>query len=430
MNPEASLSTSKPLTVRIIGVGGAGTSALEYMSRTPLGELPLTAVHTHARVLEHRRAGTRMLVGVNRTHGLGTGGDPELARIMGEAEASRFEELCAGTDLVFLLAGMGGGTGTGLTPVLAAAAKKAGALVLAIVTMPFEFEGIRRNRQAQVGIQSLRMAADAVICVPNDGITSLLNARATVVEAFNFTNELLTQGVAGIWRMLTRPGLINVDFAYLYSVLRGRQVESLLAAAEASGENRARELVAKLLENPWLNGGKALSEADEILVSLTGGADLAIAEINQVMELLTPHIGNARLTLGTALDDSQPGQISLTLIAARNTRAPVASENELAVEAPVRSSTVKPAGEFDTSFFGTNETPRPPARFVAPAPASTPQRTQELMEKQPKGRGKWKQELLALEIVSRGRFEKSEPTVHYGADLDVPTYIRRGVPMN
>ena len=155
-----------------------------------------------------------------------------------------------------------------------------------------------------------------------------------------------------------------------------------------------------------------------------------ISEINQVMEQLNRHMENARLTLGTAVDAAMEGRISITLLAAKNTRAPGASENELAVDVPARASVVKPAGEFDTSYFGPNETPRPPARFVAPAPEATPQRTQELMEKQPKGRGKWKQEMLALEIVSRGRFEKSEPTIHHGADLDVPTYIRRGVPMN
>ena len=429
MNPNLSLTTSKPLSVKIVGVGGAGASALEYMARTELSQIPLTAIHTHARVLEGKNVTHKMLVGVNRTHGLGTGGDPELARVMGEAERSRFEELCAGTDLLFIIAGMGGGTGTGIAPVLAAAAKQAGALVLAIVTMPFDFEGTRRSRQAQVGVQTLRTAADAVICLPNQKISHLLDPSTTVVEAFNYTNDLLAQSVRGIWRMLTQPGLINVDFTYLYSALRGRHVESAMATAEASGEHRAREVIEKLLRNPLLDCGEALAEADEVLVSLTGGSDLTIAEINKVMEQLNRHIENARLILGTAVDNSMPGRLSVTLIAARNTRSPSVPDAELPAE-PARQGTLKPAGEFDTSFFGEQHAPRPPARFVAPAPASTPQRTQELMEKQPKGRGKWKQELLNLEIVSRGRFEKSEPTIHHGADLDVPTYIRRGVPMN
>src|SRR5690606_13207208 len=221
-----------------------------------------------------------------------------------------------------ILAGLGGGTGTGLAPVIATAAKKSGALVLAIVTMPFEFEGTRRSRQAQVGIQTLRTAADAVICVPNEKITHLLGERTTAVEAFNYTNELLSHGVRGIWRMLTRPGLINVDFAYLYSVLRGRHVESVLAAAEASGDNRAAEVVSALLRNPLLDSGKAVTEADEVLVTLTGGTDLMISEINQVMEQLNRHMENARLTLGTAVDAAMEGRISITLLAAKNTRAP------------------------------------------------------------------------------------------------------------
>ena len=430
MNPNLSLATNKPLTVKIAGVGGAGASTLEYMARTDLSQLQLTAIHTHARVLDHKTVPHRMLVGVSRTHGLGTGGDPELARIMAEAERSRFDELCAGTDLLFIMAGMGGGTGTGVAPVLASAAKQAGALVLAIVTMPFEFEGTRRCRQAQVGVQTLRAAADAVICLPNQKISRLLDAHTTIVDAFNHTNELLAQSVRGIWRMLTQPGLINVDFAYLYSALRGRHVESAMATAEASGEHRAREVVEKILCNPLLDGGEALAEADEVLVSLTGGTDLTIAEINKLMEKVNGQVENGRVIFGTAVDPAMQGKISVTLIAARNTRSAAVPEGEMPAEAPSRQASLKPAGEFDTSFFGENQSPRPPARFVAPAPASTPQRTQELMEKQPRGRGKWKQELLNLEIVSRGRFEKSEPTIHHGADLDVPTYIRRGVPMN
>lgn len=424
------INTSKPLSVKVIGVGGAGASALEHMAKTDLAQLPLSAVHTHARVLQQREVPDKRLIGVSRTHGLGTGGDPELARIMGESERARLEELCAGTDLLFLIAGMGGGTGTGLAPVVAAAAKEAGALVLAIVTMPFEFEGSRRLRQAQVGLQTLRAAADAVICLPNYKIGKLLDAQTTVVEAFQFTNELLAQGVRGIWRMLTRPGLINVDFAYLYSALRGRHVESALATADAAGENRVRDVIEKLLRNPLLDSGQALAEADEVLVSLAGGDDLTIAEINRLMEQLNRHVENANLIFGTAVDHTMKGRIHVTLLAARNTRGAAAPEDEMAIEPSTRSSSAKIPGDFDTSFFGVGETPRPPARFVAPAPAATPQRTQELMEKQPRGRGKWKQELLGLEIVSRGRFEKSEPTIHRGADLDVPTYIRRGVPMN
>src|SRR5262249_3834724 len=152
-------------------------------------------------------------------------------------------ELVGGNELVFIIAGFGGGTGTGVAPVIAKTAKEAGALVIAIVTTPFDFEGDRRHKQAQFGLQLMRSVADAVICLPNQKLCRLLDANATILEAFASTNALLVQGIRGLWQMLTRAGLINVDFSYLCSALRGRHTESLLAMAEATGTNRAREVV-------------------------------------------------------------------------------------------------------------------------------------------------------------------------------------------
>jgi len=415
------------LKVKIIGVGGAGSAAVEHMARTDFRQLPLALVHTNARVLEQRAVDTKLLVGINRTHGLGTGGDLELARVMGENELPRLQELCQGAELVFIIAGLGGGTGTGLTPVLAKAAKDAGALVIAMVTTPFDFEGPRRMKQAQHGLNTLRAAVDAVICIPNQKLSKLLDANTTIVDAFAHTNELLSRSLRGIWQMLTRPGLINVDFAYLYSVLRGRHVESALATAEAQGENRARDIIEQVLANPFLDGGQALASADQVLVSLTGGQDLTLAEINRIMETLNRHIENGQLILGTAIDRDSGGKITLTLVASRNAKGTLLGESSGEM-----SRSVTPAGEYTSSFIEDAATPRPHPRFVAPPPASTPERARELMDRKSVRRkgSKWTQELLNLEIVSRGRFEKSEPTIHHGADLDVPTYIRRGVPLN
>lgn len=415
--------------VKIIGVGGAGSAAVEHIAKSNFGDLPLAIVHTHARVLQQRTVENKVLIGINRTHGLGTGGDFEIAKVMAENELQALQQICAGTELVFLIAGLGGGTGTGLTPVLAKAAKESGALVIAMVTMPFDFEGPRRMKQAQNGLNTLRAVADAVISIPNQKLSKLLDANTTIVNAFSHTNELLSNSVKGIWQMLTRPGLINVDFAYLYSVLRGRHVESALATAEAQGENRARDIVDQLLANPFLDGGQALATADQVLVSLTGGQDLTLAEINRIMEQLNRHIENGQLILGTAIDAGNEGKISVTLLAAKNGKGTL-----LSVESGTETNRTFPSEpkEYTSSFIEDSETPRPQPRFVAPPPASTPERTLELMDKRSARRkgSKWTQELLNLEIVSRGRFEKSEPTIHHGADLDVPTYIRRGVPLN
>lgn len=410
--------------VRIIGVGGAGAHALEKIAATELGRVPLAVVHTHARVLQASSIQKRVLIGLDRTHGLGTGGDADLARVMSENEAATLAGLAEDTDLLFLVAGMGGGTGTGASPVLARAAKRSGALVVAVVTTPYDFEGPRRQKQALAGLQLLRSEADAVICVPNQKTSRMLDANTTVLDAFAFTNALLADAMLGIYQMLTRPGLVNVDFAYLCSILRGRHVESALATARASGEYRAREVVEKLLANPLLDHGQALSGADQVLASVVASSNLTMAEINKITEQLGRHMEQRQVIIGTAIDDSQPDSISVTVIAAKNGKA---------VDHPPESAPAA-APRFESAAFLEEEpTPRPTPRFVAPPPESTPQNTRHLLETQPNSRKKksaWKQEMLALEIVSRGRFEKSEPTIHRGADLDVPTYIRRGMPLN
>lgn len=426
MNDPLLPSEATQPRVRIIGVGGAGVHALESVAATELGGLPLTAVHTHARVLQRAVVPHRVLIGVDRTHGLGAGGDLELARIMAETEAAQLEEITRDCDLLFLVAGMGGGTGSGVAPVLARIARRAGALVVAMVTTPYEFEGPRRQKQSAVGLQLLRSEADAVVAVPNQKTSQLLDERATVLDAFAFTNKVLADALLGIYQMLTRPGLINVDFAYLSSVLRGRHVESALATASARGEHRAREVMEKILANPLLDHGRALADADQILASIVASSDLTMAEINQIMEQLGRHTEDRQLIVGTAIDHSQPDYIGVTVIASRNGKTPLA--DRLPETSPQKIS----LGE-NGSFIEEDRMPRPAPRFVAPPPESTPEKTRHLLETQPNSRRKknaWKQEMLALEIVSRGRFEKSEPTVHRGADLDVPTYIRRGVPLN
>jgi cell division protein FtsZ len=413
--------------VKILGIGGAGTHALAQIAKTELGHLPMTAIHTHARVLQQAAVPHRILIGVDRKHGLGTGGDSELARVMASAEAAKLQECVADCDLLFLVAGLGGGTGTGIAPVVARLAKECGALVVALVTLPYDFEGPRRQKQALAGVQTLRAEADAVICVPNQKTSRLLDANTTVLDAFAFTNEMLAEAMTGIYQMLTRPGLINVDFEYLCSVLRGRHVESALATARASGDHRAREVVDKILASPLLDGGRALLEADQVLASVVASQNLTMAEINKIMEQLGRHAEQQRIVLGTAIDSTQSDYLSLTVIAAKNGKV-----------FGLHGETAEPAGKTveigeSSVFLDEQSAARPAPRFVAPPPESTPEKTRHLLETQPNSRKKkspWKQELLALEIVSRGRFEKSEPTIHRGADLDVPTYIRRGVPLN
>ncbi len=189
--------------------------------------------------------------------------------------------------------------------------------MLGIVTLPFEFEGARRQRQAQFGLRELKAEADGVICLPNQKVFKLIDENTSMDEALKITNELLAQGVRGIWRLVTHTGLINVDFNDLCAVLRGRHEESSLATVEASGENRSHEVVEKLMAHPFLEGGQVLAEADAVLVSLAGGPDLTMAEVNRVMEQINRQCENAHIIMGAGIHEAFAGKLSVTLVASR-----------------------------------------------------------------------------------------------------------------
>ncbi|MCF7764964.1 MAG: cell division FtsZ family protein [Verrucomicrobia bacterium] len=435
---SASDEKSRNLSIQVIGLGGAGINAASHMAQSDLRELKFQALHTNARSLAHVGLENRVLFGLDMMRGLGTGGDPDLGRAAAEEEFEKLKEVCAGTDLLFIVAGLGGGTATGAAPVLARAARETGALVLAIVTLPFEFEGARRQRQAQAGFQELRSAADGVICLPHQKVSALIDENTSLLETFSITHEMLAQGVRGIWQMLTRQGLINVDFSDLCSVLRGRQAESCFVAAEARGENRAREVVDKLLASPLLDQGQALAEADAVLVSVIGGPDLTMAEVNRVMERINRQTENAQLIMGAAILPESEGAIGVTLVASRRGRQAGA---DLSVNPDNRLSQgpelAAAASEMENPFFGAPAQSRSAPRYVAPPPNLSAERKEQLYARQSGSGGgrsksglRWLQGQLPLEIVSKGRFEKSEPTLHQGEDLDVPTYIRRGIALN
>jgi cell division protein FtsZ len=259
--PSAAVSTNeapkKELTLKVFGVGGAGCNAVEHIAhqraaQSELADVQLNAVNTDLQSLLDLSVECVMPLGATRTRGLGTGGDPELGRAAAEEDAEQLRKLCAGAEVVVIVTGLGGGTGTGASPVLARVAKEAGALVLAMATLPFECEGARRQRQAQAGLEQLKDAADAVVCLPNQRMLKLIDENTSLIETFKITNDLLAQGLRSIWRLLTRTGIINVDFADLCAVVRGQHAESAFACAEGRGEHRAREVVEKLLASPLL----------------------------------------------------------------------------------------------------------------------------------------------------------------------------------
>ena len=420
---SAEAPAKKSFSIKVLGVGGAGCNAVGHMARELCDGVEFIALNTDASALAQSPVERTLVIGQELTRGMGAGGDPERGRNAAEEDVAKIREICAGADVVFIAAGMGGGTGTGASPVVARVAREVGALVLATVMLPFEWEGGRRQRQAQLGLHELKGAVDGVICLPNQKLFKLIDEKTSMVETFAITHELLAQGVRGIWRLLMRPGLINVDFADLCSVTRGRHAESSLATAEARGEHRAREVVEKLMAHPLLDGGQVLAESAAVLVSIVGGPELTMAEVKRVMEQINRHCENAHIIMGAAIEPDFGDRLSVTVVASSK---PAAERSE-AEGAPG-------AVELDTQFVNPTAGSRPASRFVAPPPSATQETTERLLQnaggRARKKTAKMKQEQLNLEIVSKGRFEKSEPTLHQGQDLDVPTYIRRGVALN
>ncbi|MDB6121912.1 MAG: Cell division protein FtsZ [Pedosphaera sp.] len=431
-SPEAA-PLGKKFSLKVFGVGGAGGNAIEYMARQAFDGVDFIAINTDAQALANLGVTERLTLGTKLTRGLGTGGDPDLGRASAEEDAEKIRALCAGADVICVVAGMGGGTGTGAGPVIARLAKESGALVLGIVTLPFEFEGGRRGRQAQLGLRDLKSAADGVICLPNQKVFKLIDENTSVNEALKITNELLAQGVRGIWRLLTQTGLINVDFNDLCAVLRGRHEESSLATAEASGENRSHEVLEKLLAHPFLEGGHVMAEADAVLVSLAGGPDMTMAEVNRIMERINRQCENAHIIMGAGIHENFAGRLSVTVVASRRNGREERASNRMTQTSPKESSELAP--DYDKEISNPTATQRPASRFTGPPPTLSQQETEKLIS-QSTGSSRRKkfvpmrQGQLPLEIVSKGRFEKSEPTIHQGEDLDVPTYIRRGVALN
>ncbi len=429
----------KSFTIKVLGVGGAGCNAVNHLARESFAGVSFAVMNTDAPALAQSPVPAKLNLGAKSTRGLGAGGDPERGRAAAEEDAAQIRELCEGADVVFVVAGLGGGTGTGAGPVVARVAKETGALVLSIVMLPFDCEGSRRTRQAQLGLHELKGAADGVICLPNQRVFKLIDEHTSLLEAFHITNELVAQGVRGIWRLLSRPGLINVDFADLCSVTRGRHAESCLVTAEAQGENRSREVMEKILAHPLVEGGQVLTESVGVLVCIAGGKGLTMAEVNRIMEQVNRQSEQAHIIMGAAIDEELGEKLLVTLVAARRSNAEAGARNSELQSGPGRASEAAAASaysagvELETSMTGMGS--RPASRFVAPAPESTPEKTERLLTQQGggrarKGSSRMKQGQLPLEIISRGRFEKSEPTIYHGQDLDVPTYIRRGVALN
>jgi cell division protein FtsZ len=435
MNAEPSTSgAGSAVCVKIFGLGTAGVAMLEPMSRGDFTGAGFVAVNADATSLAASSAPEKIHLETKMLRGLGTGGDPERGRELAEAHAAQFKTACAGVDAVFIVAGLGGGAGTGIAPVLARVAKEAGALVLAFVTLPFDCEGNRRQSQALAGLEQLKAAADGVICLPCQKVNKLIDENTSLLDTFKTTTQLLLEGARGVWRLLAFKGLIPLHFADLCALLRDRHAESCFAAVEAAGTTRSRDAVEKLFAHPMLEAGAALAGAEAALVSIVGGPDLTLADVNRVMEQIKGHCPRAQVMMGAVVDEKFRDHLALTVIATRHAGREE-TKAAAAKTAPPVAGDESPG--FDTELLHRNVTRKPSSRITPPPPALSADQREEILAKQVgkggrtrKNASRTRQMPLPLEIVSKSRFDKTEATIHNGEDLDVPTYLRRGVALN
>ena len=414
--PSAPLESPRTRIIKIFGVGGAGVLLGDALNHGEFSGADFAAIDTDAQSLAASAATVKIHLETKLLRGLGTGGDPERGRALAEEQFSTLKAACEGANVVFIVAGLGGGAGSGISHVLARAAKESGALVLAFVTLPFVCEGNRRQSQASQGLEQLRCVADGVICLPNQKTFKLIDENTSVLETFRITGGLLVEGIRGIWQLLTRPGLIPIHFDDLCGLVRDRHSESAFAFVESSGPARSREIVEKLLAHPLLDEGRALSGANAVLVSLTGGKDLTMAEVNRVMEKISRHCEQAQVIMGAAIDAAMANKLSIALVAAKN-----AVEK---IEPSVAAAPAEGAGD------GLPVNPRFDRRALSTPPLHQREAAAPRNGRVRRDKDKMFQTQLPLAIVSKGRFDKSEPTIHKGEDLDIPTYLRRGVPLN
>ena len=300
--------------IKVVGVGGGGVNAVNRMIEAGLTGVEFIAINTDAQALLMSDADVKLDIGRELTRGLGAGADPEKGRQAAEDHAEEIEETLKGADMVFVTAGEGGGTGTGGAPVVAKIARSLGALTIGVVTRPFSFEGKRRALQADNGIQSLSQEVDTLITIPNDKLLAMTDRQVSVLDAFRQADQVLMQGVSGITDLITTPGLINLDFADVKSVMSNAG-SALMGIGSARGEDRARQAAEQAISSPLLEAG--IEGARGVLLSIAGGSDLGLFEVSEAANLIEEAAHEeANIIFGTVIDDSLGDEVRVTVIAA------------------------------------------------------------------------------------------------------------------
>ena len=302
--------------IKVVGIGGGGGNALSFMvAEGGINGVEFIAVNTDAQALLNNKATIKIQIGENLTKGLGSGGDPEIGRQAAEESKERLKEDLSGADMIFLACGEGGGTGTGASPVIAEIAKESGALTIAVVTKPFEFEGSKRKFCADDGIMKLKEKVDTLIVVPNQRILNIIDKKTPILEAFKKIDAVLHQGVKGIAELITTPGLINVDFADIRTVMQGSGT-ALMGVGIGSGDKRAIAAIKQAISSPLLD--ISIEGARGVLFNVVGGQDLTMAEVDEAASIIAKSVDpDADIIFGAVIDDKMMDQIKVTIIATK-----------------------------------------------------------------------------------------------------------------
>lgn len=476
---------SEHIPIKVVGLGGAGLNVIDRIVLD--GALPgadLVVMNTDVQSLTSSVSSQKLQLGRGVTRGLGAGGDPEIGLEAAEESQEEIRKALEGASLIFLCAGLGGGTGSGAAPLVASMAKENGSLVVVIATVPFSFEGKRRGKQAEEALAALQEIADAVICFGNDLMGEAVSPKAGIHQAFAAADETISQCVRAIAGLFTQPGILHIGFDDLCAALRpaaGGAGRCLFGYGEADGDNRAHESLARALRNPLMDRGRMLDESHNVLVNVAGGPDMTLNEVQLLMGALAKHTGDeTQVLFGASVDPAMSGRIGVTVISSTGVSvraaAPAPEFVPRIVPTPVHVPAVQPVEEEapcaaarieeeevyiapapepepvvaaaraceeeeqqqqQVSLIEVAPIPEPAPAVVHPVPARVPRSPRQpriiaaATDPEPAApaaaRREERQETLQFEPVTRGRFEKSEPTIVDGQDLDVPTFLRRNL---
>ena len=449
------------IPIKIISVGGAGLNALDRIVLDGLERAEVVAINTDVQSLASSVAAHKVQLGRSVTRGLGAGGDPELGYQAAVESADEIREALADARMIFICAGLGGGTGSGAAPYVAQLAHEAGALVVAFATLPFSFEGKRRNAQAREALTRLNEVANGVICFENDKMGDIVAPQAGIHQAFATADITISQSVRSIVNLIQRPGLIRIGFDDLLAALRSPNGRCLFGFGESDSDNRAHEALTQALKNPLMDRGRMLADAARVLVQVAGGPGMTLSEVEILMQELGRHISEqTQILFGAVVDGRLGDRLSVTIISSltadedfipqqsqpAQSSAPamppvweqpheISPEIDIEPE-PMPMEVFQPAEMTAFKESAPSDTASPPpvepiSVLNKPEPiVSTPHKKPAPIKGEKPSAEKSaqaKQEVLQFEPVTRGRFEKSEPTIVEGEDLDTPTYLRKNI---